>query len=127
MSDVISFKYNGNKDGYLSWKHSLEKDGLTVQDKLSSVINQEITLSKDESESNNKTASRHEDDLKSNLMKLDLSRVIIDRIFHVVISDIDFIQTAKHELETRVTNAIHNAVFGYWASIWATKRAYTFE
>ena len=120
MSDIISFKYSGDKDQYNKFKASKTSQGITMEEAFSKYINQEITISEHGIDENNKTASRHEDELKDTLMNTDLSKVIVKGSYHVIISDMDFIQATSHDLGKRVSGAVHNAIASYWINKWAT-------
>ncbi len=76
MSDVISFRFNGEKDDWSILKSDLAKQGKTLEEYLSSKISQDVSLIKGGAEENIKTASRYEDELTKKLENTDLSRVI---------------------------------------------------
>ena len=120
MSDIISFKYSGDKDQYNKFKASKTSQGLTMEETFSKFIDQELTLDEHRDNDNNKTASRHEDELKDRLMNTDLSKVIVKGSYHVIISDMDFIQATSHDLGKRVSGAVHSAIASYWINKWAT-------
>ena len=120
MSDIISFKYSGDKDRYNKFKASKTSQGLTMEETFSKFIDQELTLDEHRDNDNNKTASRHEDELKDRLMNTDLSKVIVKGSYHVIISDMDFIQATSHDLGKRVSGAVHSAIASYWINKWAT-------
>ena len=69
MSDIISFKYSGDKDQYNKFKASKTSQGITMEEAFSNYINQELTISEHGIDENNKTASRHTDELKEVLLK----------------------------------------------------------
>jgi len=119
MSDTVSFKYAGEKDDYIDWKHYLEKQGVTVQEKISTIINQELTLFKGIHEKDLKTASRHQDELRDKLLNENHKDTILKQYYPIKISDTEFIQAAKHDLKSRVENAVYEAVWTYWVTKWA--------
>ncbi len=127
MSDVVSFKFTGDKNLWLDYKHTLEKQGITVQDKLSSLISQEVSLSKGQQTEDMATASAYEDRLRDRLKVLDLSKVIMGGKFDVEIDDIGFILASGHTLSDRVTNAVRGAIYRYWMKRWGEKTGYTEE
>jgi len=120
MSDTISFRYSGNMDQYNKFKSSKISEGKTMEETFSSFIDQELLFINHNEADNNKTASRHEDELKENLMNTDLSKVIMQGSYHVDIDSIDFIQAASHDLDRRVSGAVHTAIASYWIKRWAT-------
>jgi len=120
MSDIISFKYSGDKDQYNKFKASKTSQGLTMEETFSKFIDQELILECARDDDNNKTASRHQDELKDRLMNTDLSKVIVKGSYHVIISDMDFIQATSHDLGKRVSGAVHSAIASYWINKWAT-------
>ncbi|UVF62464.1 minichromosome maintenance protein MCM helicase [Nitrososphaeria virus YSH_922147] len=127
MSDVISFKYNGDKEDWNLLKSDLALRGIPIQEYLTSKISQDITLIKGELDENTKTASAYEDSLTRKLESMDLSKVIEKNSFHVVINDYDFIKTVGSDLESRIKSAVHNAVFNYWSYRIAKKRIGNFK
>ena len=120
MSDIISFKYSGDKDQYNKFKASKTSQGITMEEAFSKYINQEITISEHGIDENNKTASRHADELKEALMNTDLSKVIVKGSYNINIHNMDFIQAASHDLGKRVNGAVHSAIASYWIKRWAT-------
>jgi DNA replicative helicase MCM subunit Mcm2 (Cdc46/Mcm family) len=120
MSDTISFRYSGNMDQYNKFKSSKISEGKTMEETFSSFIDQELLFINHNEADNNKTASRHEDELKESLMNTDLSKVIMQGSYHVDIDSIDFIQAASHDLDRRVSGAVHTAIASYWIKRWAT-------
>ena len=120
MSDTISFRYSGNMDQYNKFKSSKISEGKTMEETFSSFIDQELLFINHNEADNNKTASRHEDELKESLMNTDLSKVIMQGSYHVDIDSMDFIQAASHDLDRRVSGAVHTAIASYWIKRWAT-------
>jgi len=120
MSDIISFKYSGDKDQYNKFKASKTSQGITMEEAFSKYIDQEITISEHDIDENNKTASKHTDELKEALMNTDLSKVIVKGSYNIDIHNMDFIQAASHDLARRVSGAVHNAIASYWIKRWAT-------
>ena len=120
MSDIISFKYTGDKEQYNKFKANKTSQGITMAEAFSKMIDQENTISEHGIDENNKTASRHADELKDRLMNTDLSKVIVKGSYHVIISDMDFIQATSHDLGKRVSGAVHSAIASYWINKWAT-------
>ena len=120
MSDIISFKYSGDKDQYNKFKASKTSQGITMEEAFSKYINQELILECAREDNNNKTASRHEDELKEMLMNTDLSKVIVKGSYNIDIHNMDFIQSASHDLGKRVNGAVHSAIASYWIKKWAT-------
>jgi len=120
MSDIISFKYSGDKDQYNKFKASKTSQGLTMEETFSKFIDLELALDEHRDDDNNKTASRHEDELKDRLINTDLSKVIVKGSYHVTVTDMDFIQATSHDLGKRVSGAVHNAIASYWIRKWAT-------
>jgi len=120
MSDIISFKYSGDKDRYNKFKASKTSQGLTMEETFSKFIDQELTLDEHREVKENKSASKHENNLRDRLLNEDLSKVIVKGSYHVDIDDMEFIQATKHDLGKRVTNAVHSAIYSYWRNRWAT-------
>ena len=120
MSDIISFKYTGDKDQYNRFKASKTSQGITMAEAFSKMIDQELIISEHANDENNKTASRYTDELKDRLVNTDLSKVIVKGTYHVNVYDMDFIQATSHDLGKRVTNAVHSAIASYWIKKWAT-------
>ena len=120
MSDTISFRYSGNMDQYNKFKSSKISEGKTMEETFSSFIDQELLFINHNEADNNKTASRHENELKENLMNTDLSKVIMQGSYHIDIDSMDFIQAASHDLDRRVSGAVHTAIASYWIKRWAT-------
>ncbi len=120
MSDIISFKYTGDKEDYNKFKASQMSKGITIAETFSKMIDQEITISEHTNDENNKTASRYADELKDRLVNTDLSKVIVKGTYHIDVYDMDFIQATSHDLGKRVTNAVHSAIASYWIKKWAT-------
>ena len=110
MSDIISFKYTGDKDQYNRFKASKTSQGITMAEAFSKMIDQELIISEHANDENNKTASRYTDELKDRLVNTDLSKVIVKGTYHVNVYDMDFIQATSHELGKRVTNAVHSSI-----------------
>jgi len=121
MSKRVNFDYTGNDEDYIFLKQELEKNGSTIKEKLSSLVSQEVSLLKGESNQENLTASAHQDRLRDKLVQTDLSKVIRQGKYHITIDDIGLIQTAKHDLTQRVTDAVHGALYHYWVNIWNHK------
>ena len=119
MSDIISFKYSGEKDQYNRFKASNMSKGKTMEETFSKFIDQELTIIDHLENDDNKTASKHEDELKERLMNSDLSKVLVNGSFHVEIESLDFIQAVHHDLARRVTGAVHSAVASYWVHKWS--------
>ena len=122
MSDIISFKYSGEKDQYNRFKASNMSKGKTMEETFSKFIDQELTIIDHLENDDNKTASKHEDELKERLMNSDLSKVLVTGSFHVDIESLEFIQAVSHDLARRVTGAVHSAVASYWVHKWATSK-----
>ena len=120
MSDIISFKYTGDKDQYNRFKASKTSQGITMAEAFSKMIDQELIISEHTDDENNKTASRYADELKDRLVNTDLSKIIVKGTYHVNVYDMDFIQATSHDLGKRVTNAVHSAIASYWIKKWAT-------
>ena len=114
MSDIISFKYTGDKEQYNKFKANKTSQGITMEEAFSKYIDQEITISEHGIDENNKTASRHADELKEALMNTDLSKVIVKGSYNIDIHNMDFIQAASHDLGKRVNGAVHSAIASYW-------------
>ena len=127
MSDTKSFKYNGTDDSWNTFKINLIKEGKTVEEKLSSMINQEVDLMKDNDDNDLKTASKHQDLLTGYLLTQDMSRVLIDGHYHIKLDrpeHLEFIQAAKHELGERVKGAVKQAVYDYWTRKWTVAKGH---
>jgi DNA replicative helicase MCM subunit Mcm2 (Cdc46/Mcm family) len=120
MSDVISFKYSGNKDRYNRFKASKMSQGLTMEETFSKFIDQELIMDFAKEGEINQTASKHENDLRDRLLNEDLSKVIAKGSYHVDIDDMEFIQATTHDLGKRIKNAVHSAIDSYWRNRWAT-------
>jgi DNA replicative helicase MCM subunit Mcm2 (Cdc46/Mcm family) len=120
MSDIISFKYSGDKDRYNKFKASKTSEGLTMEETFSRFIDQELSMINHEEDDNNKTASRHENELKDRLINTDLSKVIVKGSYNIIIDNMEFIQSASHDLGKRVNGAVHSAIASYWIKKWAT-------
>jgi hypothetical protein len=123
MSDTISFRFEGEKDEWLYYKHQLEKQGITVKEKLSSMVSQEIALMNGSQEAQLKTASRHSDELSKNLPGL--SKAIEEGKYHVTISDTEFLKAAGHDISKFVSGAVHSGITNYWLMKIAKKRVPT--
>jgi DNA replicative helicase MCM subunit Mcm2 (Cdc46/Mcm family) len=119
MSDIISFKYSGDKDAYNKFKASKMSEGLTMEETFSKFIDQELILDCAKEANINQTASKHENDLRDRLLNEDLSRVIVKGLYHVDIDDTELIQATTHDLAKRVNNAVHSAIDSYWRNRWA--------
>jgi DNA replicative helicase MCM subunit Mcm2 (Cdc46/Mcm family) len=120
MSDIISFKYSGDKDAYNKFKAGKMSVGLTMEETFSKFIDQELILDCAKEANINQTASKHENDLRDRLLNEDLSRVIVKGSYHVDIDDTELIQATTHDLAKRVNNAVHSAIDSYWRNRWAT-------
>ena len=83
MSDVISFKYSGDKDAYNKFKASKMSEGLTMEETFSKFIDQELIMDYAKENNDSQTASKHENDLRDKLLNEDLSRVMIKGSYHV--------------------------------------------
>jgi DNA replicative helicase MCM subunit Mcm2 (Cdc46/Mcm family) len=119
MSDIISFKYSGDKDAYNKFKAGKMSKGLTMEETFSKFIDQELILDCAKEANINQTASKHENDLRDRLLNEDLSRVIVKGLYHVDIDDTELIQATTHDLAKRVNNAVHSAIDSYWRNRWA--------
>jgi DNA replicative helicase MCM subunit Mcm2 (Cdc46/Mcm family) len=119
MSDIISFKYSGDKDAYNKFKAGKMSVGLTMEETFSKFIDQELILDCAKEANINQTASKHENDLRDRLLNEDLSRVIVKGLYHVDIDDTELIQATTHDLAKRVNNAVHSAIDSYWRNRWA--------
>ena len=122
MSDIISFKYSGDKDAYNKFKAGKMSVGLTMEETFSKFIDQELTMISHVETEHNQTASKHADDLKDMLMETDLSNVLVNGSYNLQVNNIDFIQSASHDLSKRVTNAVHSAIASYSIKKWATSK-----
>ena len=122
MSDIISFKYSGDKDQYNKFKAGKMSEGLTMEETFSKFIDQELIMDFAKENNNNQTASKHADDLKDMLMETDLSNVLVNGSYNLQVNNIDFIQSASHDLSKRVTNAVHSAIASYSVKKWATSK-----
>ena len=122
MSDIISFKYSGDKDRYNQFKAGKMSKGITMEEAFSKYIDQELILDYARENDDNKTASKHADDLKEMIMETDLSNVLVNGSYNLQVNNIDFIQAASHDLSKRVINAVHNAISSYSIKRWATSK-----
>ena len=125
MSGSKSFKYDGSDDDWNTFKATLIKEGKTIEEKLSSMINQEVSVANHEELENLATLSKHQDNLRDYLLTRDLSRVLIDGHYHVSLDKpehLEFIQVAKHNLGDRVRDAVRGAVYQYWVRKWTVAR-----
>ena len=125
MTKDIGFEFKGDDDDYIEYKYHLQKQGKSVQQHLSSIINQEIDIIKGMEKKDLATASAHQDKLRDYLLTKDLSRVLIDGHYHVKLDQpehIEFIQAAKHELGDRVKGAVTGAIYQYWIKKWAVAK-----
>ncbi len=122
MSDTVSFRYTGTKDDYNKFKASTNGNGKTVEEVFSKFIDQELTIINHGSNQILKTASRYEDELRDRILQDDLSKVIVLGSYHVIIDNIKFIQTVKHELADRVKGAVYKALWLFWVRRWQTAK-----
>ena len=122
MSDVISFKYSGDKDQYNKFKAGKMSEGITMEEAFSKYINQELTMISHVETDKNQTASKYADDLKDKLLNEDLSKVMTKGSYHVNIDDIEFIQATTHDLAKRVEGAVHSAIATFSVKKWATSK-----
>jgi len=125
MSETKGFRFSGTDDDWNLFKSNLMREGKTVEEKLSSMINQEVDIMKNNDSVDYATASAHQDMLTDYLLTKDMSRVLLDGHYHVKLDKtehLEFIQTAKHELGERVKNAVKQAVYTYWIRKWAVAR-----
>ena len=122
MSDIISFKYSGNKDAYNRFKAGKISEGLTMEETFSKFIDQELILDCAREANINQTASKHENDLRDRLLNEDLSHVMVKGSYHVNIDDMKLIQATTHDLAKRVKNAVHSAIESYSVKKWATSK-----
>lgn len=91
-----------------------------MEETFSRFIDQELSMINHEEDHNNKTASRHENELKDRLINTDLSKVIVKGSYNIIIDNMEFIQTSSHDLGKRVNGAVHSAIASYWIKKWAT-------
>ena len=122
MSDIISFKYSGDKDQYNKFKAGKMSEGITMEEAFSKYINQELTMISHVETEQNFTASKHENNLRDRLLNEDLSNVMTKGSYHVNIDDIEFIQATTHDLAKRVNNAVHSAISTFIIKKWATSK-----
>ena len=122
MSDVISFKYSGDKDAYNKFKAGKMSEGITMEEAFSKYINQELIMDCAREANLNQTASKHENDLRDRLLNEDLSHVMVKGSYHVNIDDTELIQATTHDLAKRVKNAVHSAIATYSVNKWATSK-----
>ena len=122
MSDIISFKYSGDKDQYNKFKAGKMSEGLTMEETFSKFINQELIMDCAREANLNQTASKHENNLRDRLLNEDLSRVMVKGSYHVNIDDTELIQATRHDLAKRVKNAVHSAIATYSVNKWATSK-----
>lgn len=122
MSDIISFKYSGDKDQYNKFKAGKMSEGITMEEAFSKYINQELTLISHVETDKNQTASKYADDLRDKLLNEDLSNVMIKGSYHVNIDDIEFIQATTHDIAKRVRDSVHSAIETYSVKKWATSK-----
>ena len=122
MSDVISFKYSGDKDAYNKFKAGKMSEGITMEEAFSKYINQELTMISHVETDKNQTASKYADDLKDKLLNEDLSNVMIKGSYHINIDDIEFIQATTHDLAKRIQGAVHSAIATFSIKKWATSK-----
>jgi len=122
MSDIISFKYSGDKDQYNQFKASKMSEGITMEEAFSKYINQELIMDCAREAKENQTASKHENDLRDRLLNEDLSNIMVRGSYHVNIDDTELIQSTRHDLAKRVNNAVHSAIATYSVKKWATSK-----
>ena len=63
MSDTKSFRFSGDDDDYKVFKANTIKSGMTVEERLSEFIKNEVETAKKENTDDLKTASRYQDEL----------------------------------------------------------------
>ena len=56
MSDMIGFQYNGSKEDWNEYTSNLRKDGKTVKERLSTIINRELAAYRGEAKEDSNTA-----------------------------------------------------------------------
>ena len=122
MSDIISFKYSGDKDQYNKFKAGKMSEGITMEEAFSKYINQELTIISHVETEKNQTASKYADDLKDKLLNEDLSNVMLKGSYHVNIDDMEFIQATTHDLAKRIDGAVHSAIATFSIKKWATDK-----
>jgi len=122
MSDIISFKYSGDKDQYNKFKAGKMSEGITMEEAFSKYINQELTMISHVETDKNQTASKYADDLKDKLLNEDLSNVMIKGSYHINIDDMEFIQATTHDLAKRIQGAVHSAIATFSIKKWATSK-----
>ncbi len=122
MSDMIGFQYNGSKEDWNEYTSNLRKEGKTVKERLSTIINRELAAYRGEAKEDSNTASKYQDMLRDSILEQDLRYVLKSGTYHVVIDDIEFIKSAKHDLSERVKGAVCSAIYHYWIRRWTTLR-----
>lgn len=121
MSNSKGVRFGGTDEEWNEYASYLKKNGKTIQEDITSKIRQDLSLSNDNGEKETATASAHQDRLRDKLVETDLSKVIRKGEYHVEIDDIGFVQSVKHDLEMRVRDAVHGAIYQYWVKIWDEK------
>jgi replicative DNA helicase Mcm len=122
MSNSKGVRFSGTDDEWNEYASIIKKEGGSIDSVITSMVRQKLTLAEHTEEETTKTKSRHENDLTDKLVQTDLSNILITGTYHVELDDLIFIQTAKHELSSRIHSAVHNAIYNYWVNLWATKR-----
>jgi replicative DNA helicase Mcm len=121
MSSSKGVRFDGSDDEWNEYASILKKNGKSIQEDITSKIRQELSLSKNEEDKLIVTASGYQDRLRDKLLETDLSKVIMQGKYHVIINDIGFVQAARHDLTMRVRDAVRGAVYKYWIKIWDEK------
>ena len=125
MSDTKSFRFSGDDDDYKVFKANTIKSGMTVEERLSEFIKNEVETAKKENTDDLKTASRYQDELTEKILQCDLSHVVRQGHYHVDLNEEDtstFIETARHEFPERVRNAVKVAIYQFYILKWARLR-----
>lgn len=122
MSDTRSFRSDMTDEEWDKLNILSIKNKKPVGDIITSYIRQDLSISEHQQEEDSATASAHQDRLRDKLLQTDLSKVIRQGEYHVIISDISFIQAAGHDLTRRVKGAVTNAVWTYWVRRWTVLR-----
>ena len=125
MSNTKGFDFKGTDEDWNLFTADLKKRGKAIETEFNDFVQRKLTLIRHEQNSDEKTVSRHQNDLTKLILQQDLSGIARSRKFHVELNEpshIQFIQSARHELNDRIKEAVIDAVYSYNITKWAKLR-----
>jgi len=117
-SDTKSFKFGGTDDEWNKFASGLRLDGRTVQQEVTSMIRQKLSLMERQEEEISKTTSAHQEDFEKYITEnYNLKNALALGHIHVDLTEPQhqtFIDSCGFQLDQRIKDTVHTAIAEYW-------------